>query len=302
MSTDQTDLEAALRRTLAHRARSVPGTAAAHLLDRLPATTRSRRPRRRGVGWLAAAGAAAATAVAIGVVASLGPSALERPVETPQPPHPAFDREPVVLGGETLDRTSVSTRDYAGRPLLVVFWGSWCDPCRDQVRLVEEYVEGSDVDALGVASRDRREHARAAEEQLGLSYPSILDGTRELSTRLGIRSYPVTVLLGGDGRMIQTWYGPTTDLSVISDALDATAGDTALTVSRETYGPAWPLTVDDGVLRCEAGRVPVLVADGRWLALEAPDLTDPLWDAVARGGYHPAIDDLRDEALHLCRS
>ena len=38
----------------------------------------------------------------------------------------------------TLDGRSISLRSFSGKPLMMNFFASWCDPCREEMPLVNE--------------------------------------------------------------------------------------------------------------------------------------------------------------------
>jgi peroxiredoxin len=45
---------------------------------------------------------------------------------------------PLVL--HTLDGRSISTRDLIGQVVIVTFWATWCDPCREELPLLSDYA------------------------------------------------------------------------------------------------------------------------------------------------------------------
>lgn len=77
-------------------------------------------------------------------------------------------------------------------------------------------------------------------------------------------------------------------------------------VTREQFGTRWPLTLLEGTLRCEPGRVIVIRAtDGRdfgvnGMAAKYPDIA-PVWaDDPAIPGLKMDIGPLIDAGLKLC--
>ena len=76
-------------------------------------------------------------------------------------------------------------------------------------------------------------------------------------------------------------------------------------ISASDYGDRWPLTVEDGILRCEGARAVVFIAGGRAYGVNGTALTmgypeiDPIW---AVGEYAPRKDigPLIGDGLALC--
>lgn len=90
---------------------------------------------------------------------------------------------------ETEDGTSVSSKSFLGRPLLLLFYrGNWCPLCTAQIREVaEQYRE---LDARGIqvvlASPQPHKYTRAIAAKHGVPFQFLVDADHEASKRLGI--------------------------------------------------------------------------------------------------------------------
>jgi cytochrome c biogenesis protein CcmG/thiol:disulfide interchange protein DsbE len=103
--------------------------------------------------------------------------------------------------------------DYRGKVVLVNFWASWCDPCRDEAPLIERTHKtmakhGGTV--LGIDTRDASEDATRFATKYGLTYPSLRDGSGDFSDKFSITGYPETFVLDRKGRIAAARRGPIT--------------------------------------------------------------------------------------------
>lgn len=103
---------------------------------------------------------------------------------------------------------------YAGRPLLINVWASWCGPCRQEMPELQRFaVEqgGSGTQVVGIALDDA-EAVRAFVAQTGVRYPVLLDvpGPADAGVRLGNPKgvLPYSVLVSADGRLLRQRIGP----------------------------------------------------------------------------------------------
>lgn len=115
----------------------------------------------------------------------------------------ALDGDPIHLPG-----------DFAGRPLLVNVWASWCGPCLKEMPELDRYAreqgEGG-VQVLGLAL-DEPEAVRDFLRRIPVAYPIAIDapGPADAGVRLGNPRgvLPYTVLVAADGRLLKQKIGP----------------------------------------------------------------------------------------------
>ena len=119
---------------------------------------------------------------------------------------PALDGHPVTLPAA-----------YAGRPLLINVWASWCGPCMREMPELQRYSSkhaANDAQVVGIALDDAAA-VRAFLKRVGVSYPILLDapGPADAGVRLGNSSsvLPYSILVSADGRLLKQRIGPFAD-------------------------------------------------------------------------------------------
>jgi thiol-disulfide isomerase/thioredoxin len=158
-----------------------------------------------------------------------GPSTSSSTTGELKEPRPAPDFEVALLKGEG----TVSLDALAGKTVVLNFWASWCNPCREEMPALQESWEaheGDDVVFVGIgAKNDKQGDAEAFVEEFGITYPigRDLEGGDTLSGAAeqgyGVRLYPATFFITPDGMINQIVFGPmeTDDLDTyIANASD----------------------------------------------------------------------------------
>lgn len=107
---------------------------------------------------------------------------------------PSMDRQ----GYETL------LEQLRGTPLVVNFWASWCDPCREEMPLLAEAHQrlGREIQFLGVDMEDARDAGARFLHAYDVRYPNVFDPSNEIGLSLDLFAPPMTVFYDRDGAIV----------------------------------------------------------------------------------------------------
>lgn len=92
--------------------------------------------------------------------------------------------------------------DYRGRVVLLNFWATWCAPCRLEMPAIQERYErygANELAVLAVNFDEPQSQVVAFGEELGLSFPLLLDPGGEVQRMYRIRGYPTSVFVDEEG-------------------------------------------------------------------------------------------------------
>jgi cytochrome c biogenesis protein CcmG/thiol:disulfide interchange protein DsbE len=116
-----------------------------------------------------------------------------------QPVPPGTKAPPLRLPG--LDGGTVDLAEYRGRPVVVNFWASWCEPCTRELPLLAEAAgQGAAAPVVvGVVVRDDPAAARAMAARLGARWPMALDSGERVAGAWKVALLPQTFFVRADG-------------------------------------------------------------------------------------------------------
>lgn len=103
----------------------------------------------------------------------------------------------------------VNLRDYAGQPLVVNLWATWCPPCRREMPvLMQAQQRETGVTFLFVNQGEGAEQVVEflAGQQLVLDN-LLLDGSTQLGSLVGSRALPTTLFYDATGRQVGSHLG-----------------------------------------------------------------------------------------------
>jgi thiol-disulfide isomerase/thioredoxin len=139
----------------------------------------------------------------------------------PEPPRaaPAFSLPLLVGDGE------LSSAELEGKPVVINFWGSWCDPCKEELPAFQRtYVDYQDeVEFVGINMKDNLDDARAMAEEFGLTYPLVV-GEVDLEREFDLVGYPTTVFITSDYELMDSDLEPDDGPTLLGGKQGGTSG------------------------------------------------------------------------------
>ncbi len=118
---------------------------------------------------------------------------------------PAF-AVPNLRGGP-----EITLEQFAGKPLLINFWASWCEPCKQETPTLATFArETPDVPVLGIAANDAPDEARRFAEAANVGFALAVDRKGDLAERFGATGIPTSFLIDARGQVAATWPGEIT--------------------------------------------------------------------------------------------
>lgn len=103
---------------------------------------------------------------------------------------------------------------YAGRPMLVNLWASWCGPCIEEMPELQRFAAaqgGAGVQVVGIAL-DEPQAVLAFLQRIPVDYPILVDtpGPADAGVRLGNPRgvLPYSILVSAEGRLLKQRIGP----------------------------------------------------------------------------------------------
>jgi len=96
--------------------------------------------------------------------------------------------------------------DYRGKPLVLNFWATWCEPCRREIPLLETLHQerGGSVQIVGVAVDFQADVLKYAQAR-GITYPLLMgekDGLAAVKALGMDTAFPFTVFADARGNII----------------------------------------------------------------------------------------------------
>ena len=111
-----------------------------------------------------------------------------------------------------LDGNDLRLSSYRGKVVLLDFWATWCDPCREEiphfVELQKRYADAG-LQIIGVSMDDSADPVRPFYQKFHMNYPVVMGTAQTGALYGGVLGLPITFLIGRDGKVNAKHIGAT---------------------------------------------------------------------------------------------
>jgi cytochrome c biogenesis protein CcmG/thiol:disulfide interchange protein DsbE len=174
------------------------------------ATAAQAGPARRAAGWfgglsrgrkLALTWSASVLAVVVALLAIGATSGGSPPTHAPPPRAQAFTLSALGHPGQ-----HISLAQYAGHPLILNFFASWCEPCQQETPLIARFYRSHrrSVIIIGIDVNDTSSAGLAFARKMGVAYPVASDpAPMTMALSYGVSALPQTFFLNAQHRIVK---------------------------------------------------------------------------------------------------
>jgi len=120
---------------------------------------------------------------------------------------------------ETLEGDRVALSELRGKPVVINFWATWCQPCLIEhqalIRSAQRFAPAG-VTFLGVLYNDEPAEAVRYLKKKGAAYPTLIDVNGRTAIDYGVAGVPETFFINAEGTIAYKATGPVNDEMVSS--------------------------------------------------------------------------------------
>jgi thiol-disulfide isomerase/thioredoxin len=114
----------------------------------------------------------------------------------------------IPFTGTTLDNKKYDLSTRSGRVVLLQYWATWCEPCKDDLRLIKQAYEkyrSKNFEVVSISLDTSVDEVRAFLKSENLPWIHLFEEgglDSPLADQLGVSVVPTMILVGADGKVI----------------------------------------------------------------------------------------------------
>ncbi|HSB03989.1 MAG TPA: TlpA disulfide reductase family protein [Thermodesulfobacteriota bacterium] len=109
-----------------------------------------------------------------------------------------------------VDGKQAALSDFKGKPVLFIFWASWCSACKEEMALIEKFSQGKKdqltIFTVAIDGENEKRIKRIIRDQK-INLPVLLDIKEKIARTYGIKMVPTVFLIDPEGRIVGTIVG-----------------------------------------------------------------------------------------------
>lgn len=112
-----------------------------------------------------------------------------------------------------VEGNEVKLSDFAGKPVVLNFWASWCPPCREEMPHFNKVYNEMKAEVVFLmvdlvdGQRETREKGLKYLEDNGFAFPAYFDLKQDAAATYGINSIPATLFIDPKGNILTGYLG-----------------------------------------------------------------------------------------------
>ena len=111
---------------------------------------------------------------------------------------------------EMLDGSHVTLSKLQGKPTLLIFWATWCPPCRMELSKLQEHIIDPYGDRINVLPLSRGEERSVVEEyisKMGYTFAVGLDSDQSIFNKYATNYIPRCFVIDAKGKVLYSGVG-----------------------------------------------------------------------------------------------
>ncbi|HVN55357.1 MAG TPA: TlpA disulfide reductase family protein [Anaerolineaceae bacterium] len=103
----------------------------------------------------------------------------------------------------TLNGEQVQLAHFRGKPVMLNFWATWCNPCKEEMPLIQAAASrpGNNLIVLGINDDESADLVREFIQEYKISFRVLMDPGAKVTDLYQIRGFPTSYFLDPGGKI-----------------------------------------------------------------------------------------------------